>query len=151
GRGVAADHRVAGIDHLVGFVAHLERLDLPPEHVAVEHLCPLGVLGNQLEPHEFSWKRLAIGHGVFSLHPNVERAPPGSTSRPTRSRPSWRAGPIASPPGRPRAKPVAVRCTVSDSAAGAGWCRSYPGRGPFWGTGPPRNGALRYPPRTISY
>src|SRR5262249_41530705 len=96
GRGVAADHRVAGIDHLVGLVAHRERLDLPPEHVAVEHLCPLGVLGNQLEPHEFSWKRLAIGHGVFSLRPNVERAPPGSTPRQRARNPSWRAGPIAS-------------------------------------------------------
>src|SRR5262249_19426223 len=79
---VAADHRVAGIDHFVGLVAHRERLDGPPEYVAVERLCCLRVLGNQLEPHEFSWKRLTIGHGVSPFSPKVERAPPKSTTRP---------------------------------------------------------------------
>src|SRR4029450_9343552 len=69
GGGVAADHRAAGIDHLVGLVAHRERLDLPSEHVAVEGLCFLGFLGNQLEPHEFPWKWLWVAPWAFSFFP----------------------------------------------------------------------------------
>src|SRR4029077_20276076 len=77
---VAADHGVAGMDHLVGLVAHRERLDLPPEDVTVERLRFLGVPGNQLEPHEFSRKRLSLRHDVFSFCPYVERASSKSTS-----------------------------------------------------------------------
>src|SRR5438132_1625415 len=62
GRRVTADHRVAGVDHLVGGVAHRERLYLPPQHLAVERLRLLGVLGDELEPDELSRKLLAIGH-----------------------------------------------------------------------------------------
>src|SRR5438132_2962488 len=59
---VTADHRVAGVDHVIGGVSHRERLYLPPQHLAVERLRPLGVLGDELEPDELPRKLLAIGH-----------------------------------------------------------------------------------------
>ena len=74
-RRVAADHRVgrlAGTDHLVGGVAHREGHRLPPEHLAIERLHPLGVAGHELEPHELSGEQLTIGHDVspFTLESN---------------------------------------------------------------------------------
>src|SRR5438552_9821906 len=71
GRRVAADHRVgrvAGLDHLVGGVAHREGHGFPSEHLRVECLLLLGVFCHELEPHEFSGKQFAFGHDVFSFH-----------------------------------------------------------------------------------
>src|SRR5947207_2434934 len=50
GMRVTADHRVAGEDHVVGGAPHRERLHLPPQHLTVERLRLLGILGDELEP-----------------------------------------------------------------------------------------------------